>query len=272
MSSPFVIVIPIDFTPAAFRAVEYAQGLSKKVDTTLILLHIIAKREEEIEAEQRFKEFVRKGNLDSSTVQTKVIVGNYLTDIGTIAESLSANLIVMGTHGERGMQKVFGSYALRVVENSKVALLIVQEESQFRPIKKIVMTIDLERESIQIVKIASTIAHYFDAEIILVGGQHEDPILKKKVSMNMLLCKEYLQKENVNYHIELLERKQFDEHLINYCAEHQVDMLAATFYQNTFYAFSDKFVQHLMMNKLHIPLMTIDSTSTGQSSQLSFMM
>jgi nucleotide-binding universal stress UspA family protein len=270
MSTSFVIVVPVDFTKAAVRAVEYAIGFSSKMNAKITLLHVVSKESEIKDANEHIAKFISE-SMFNTAVETAIVVGNYLTDIGTISESLSADLIIMGTHGEKGVQKVFGSYALRVVESSKIPLLIVQEETIYRAINRIVMTIDLERESIQIVKTSSQIAKFFDAEIILIGGKHSDPLLKKKVSMNMLLCKEFLTSEKVNFKIELLERKHFDENLIQYCANNEIDMIAATFYQNTFYAFSDKFVQHLIMNELHIPMMTIDSTSTGHAGQLSFM-
>jgi len=47
-------------------------------------------------------------------------------------------------------------------------------------------------------------------------------------------------------------------------------MLSATYYMQTFYAFSDKFVQNLITNEMSIPLITIDSTSTTINSQYSF--
>ena len=268
--SSFVILVPVDFTSTAKRAVEYALEFAQKTQGKITLLHVVGKENEVDAAKHQFEDFIAKGGFNAQ-LETEVTIGNHLSDIGSIADTLNADLIIMGTHGERGMQKVFGSHALRVVESSKIPLLIVQEETNYRPINKIVMTIDLERESIQIVKNAATIARYFDAEIILVGGKHEDPLLKKKVSMNMLLCKEFLTAEKINFKFELLERKNFDEHLIQYCAQNEVDMIAATFYQNTFYAFSDKFVQHLITNELHIPMMTIDSTSTSHAGQLSFM-
>lgn len=149
-------------------------------------------------------------------------------------------------------------------------LIIVQEETVYKDIKKIVLTIDLEKESIQIIKNAAALAKYYGAEIILVGGQHDDPIFKNKVSLNMRVCREFLTNENIKHDIQLLERKQFDTNLIAFCEKEHVDMLATSFYQNTFYAFSDKFVQHLIMNKLHIPMMTIDSTATGVYSQFTF--
>ena len=271
MDSAYHILIPVDFTKASASAVNYALGMANEVKPIITLLHIIDHEREKIAAEHQLETFCSGFNFVGLEMNKRVIIGDVLNDLGKIAQGMDASVILMSTHGERGMQKVFGSYALRVVEHSKVPLIIVQEETVYSDIKKIAMTIDLEKESIQIVKTATSLAKYYDAEVILVGGKHDDPILKNKVSLNMRVCREYLTKENIKHDIQLLDRKSFDSNLIQFCENESVDMLAASFYQNTFYAFSDKFVQHLIMNKLHIPLMTIDSSATGVYSQFSFL-
>lgn len=271
METKYHILIPVDFTKAAASAINYALGMATQIHPEITLLHIIEHEREQIAAEQQLESFSADFNFGNLEIHKRVIIGDVLNDMGKIAEGMNASVILMGTHGERGFQKVFGSYALRVVEHSKIPLIIVQEETTFKSIEKIVMTIDLEKESIQIVKTAAALAKYYNAEIILVGGRHDDSILKNKVSLNMRVCREFLTNENIKHEIELLERKNFDTNLIEYCDRESVDMLAASFYQNTFYAFSDKFVQHLIMNELHIPLMTIDSSATGVYSQMSFL-
>ncbi len=271
MEAKYHILIPVDFTKAASSAINYALGMSKEINPEITLLNIINHERDQVLAKQQLESFVADINFGNLVINKRVIVGDVLNDMGKIAEGMNASVILMGTHGEKGLQKVFGSYALRVVEHSKVPLIIVQEETAFKKIEKIVMTIDLERESLQIVKTAASLAKYYNAEIILVGGKHDDSLLKNKVSLNMRVCREYLTNENIKHAIELLDRKNFDMNLIEFCEKESVDMLAATFYQNTFYAFSDKFVQQLIMNKLHIPLMTIDSSATGVYSQLSFL-
>ena len=46
MSTSFVIVVPVDFTKAAVRAVEYAIGFSSKMNAKITLLHVVSKEGE----------------------------------------------------------------------------------------------------------------------------------------------------------------------------------------------------------------------------------
>ena len=44
-----------------------------------------------------------------------------------IASEIDAEMVIMGTHGIKGMQKFFGSWALKVIANSKVPFIVIQE-------------------------------------------------------------------------------------------------------------------------------------------------
>jgi nucleotide-binding universal stress UspA family protein len=257
------ILVPVDFTETCYSAVSYVIGMSKKMNIRVTLLHIIESGDEKFGAQEKMKKLVSKFDFGTTEIEYRIEEGNFLEDIGRIAELTKHSLIVMGTHGERGLQKVFGSYALKVVKHSTVALIILQKETVYRDIKKIAMTIDLERESVQILKHAAAMANYYDAEIHLIGGKHTDPYLKTNVAVNMRVCRDSLGKKGIKHEIQLLERKNFDENLIAYCSENGIDMLAASHYDNAlFYFLSDKFVQHLIENELNIPLITIEAMET----------
>jgi hypothetical protein len=158
--------------------------------------------------------YLKEFDFGTIEVDTKIIEGNVLEDIGKIAESIECDLIVMGTHGERGMQKVFGSYALKVVQSSNIPLVIVQEETAYHHVDAIAMTIDLEKESVQVVKAAALLAKQFGAKIHLVGGRQDDSFLKTKVNTNMHLCKEYLRAEQVDHAFHLLERMKTSSNFV----------------------------------------------------------
>ena len=51
----------------------------------------------------------------------------------------NAVAIIMGTHGSKGMQKVFGSFAMKVIISTTVPFMIVQDNSEIKNIKNIVL-------------------------------------------------------------------------------------------------------------------------------------
>jgi nucleotide-binding universal stress UspA family protein len=66
-------------------------------------------------------------------VEVRVCRGRVHREILRLAEELPAQLIVMGTHGERGLERaIYGSPAQRVVQRSKIPVLVVPLEAEGR--------------------------------------------------------------------------------------------------------------------------------------------
>jgi hypothetical protein len=133
------------------------------------------------------------------------------------------------------------------------------------------MTIDLDRGSIQILKMAVQMSKLFNSEIILVAAEQTDPYFKSKRDVNLTVCNKYLTEHKVVHSIEYVEGKHFVENIFKLCKEHNADMLAATYYQQHVHIFTDSFVRTLANNELHIPLLTMDEEATHSGGQFGAM-
>ncbi|MDH4472633.1 MAG: universal stress protein [Fluviicola sp.] len=265
-----LILVPIDFLQPTLDALEYARKFASKNHFDLYLLHIAGSKNEVQTGIQKMKDLIGSLNENTIDIQFNVIQGTIKKDIGKIAQSIDALFIIMGIHGVRGVQKITGGRSLKVVTDSKVPFIVLQADTNYRDIKKIAMTIDLERESVQIVKVAFELAKNFDSEVVMIGGDHDDPALLRKVMVNVNVAKKYFKENGVNSHLELLPRKSFEKKLIEYCGANGVDMIAATYYPDTFYVLSTKFIENLFENDMKIPVLTLDSASINAGFQFSF--
>ncbi len=271
MDNSHLLIVPVDFSSASYSSTKFALDLARKKGNHVCLFHIVGSEFDRTAAELQLEDFASKHLEGFDNFSTKVIIGKVNTDIAIAAESMKASLIILATHGATGMKKLFGSYAFKIVEHSKVPLIIVQEGTEFHEIKKIVMTIDLEKESLQIIKNVASISKMFNSEIILVGINHSDELFKKKIELNLNVCKKYLNENGINYSIELVDGSAFVQHIFDVCRNQHADLLAATYYQNSFHLFTDSFVRALSKNELHIPVLTIDSENTILGAQYGFM-
>ena len=76
-------------------------------------------------AEKKMGEFV-KDHFRGFSPRTKVVLGDAAEEILNYVKSEGIDLIIMGTHGRKGLEKiVFGSVAQRVVQQSPVPVLTV---------------------------------------------------------------------------------------------------------------------------------------------------
>jgi nucleotide-binding universal stress UspA family protein len=264
-------LVLVDFTPAAESATRFAIDLAKTSNAEIILLHIIKAERERREAELAIKEFAEKHASGHAKLQSKVVEGNLTEEIEQVTKIMDVDLIIMGTHCITGLGKVFRSHAFKIVEDVSVPLIIVQKETEFKAIKKIVMTIDLERESIQIVSMAAKISKLFNSEIILVAMEQTEAEFKQKVNVNMIVCQKILREKNIDHKIIFTERKDFVGNIFKICQEENADLLAATYYQQHVHIFTESFVQTLAYNDFHIPLLTMDEEATHSGGQFGAM-
>src|SRR5690606_40843935 len=113
------ILIPTDFTKVADCALNHAAALAELMNAEVNILPIVSKRSELEEARLRVAMEVERAKRwsDRVKVRPQVRVGSGYEEIGNTASEIGAELIIMGTHGMRGMQFITGSRALRVITN-----------------------------------------------------------------------------------------------------------------------------------------------------------
>jgi len=63
--------------------------------------------------------------------------------ISSEAKKMSSELIIMGTKGASGMKEVFlGSNTVRAIKYTKVPIMVIPDESEYQPIKKVLLAAD----------------------------------------------------------------------------------------------------------------------------------
>lgn len=134
------ILVPVDFSACSERAFGLALGLAERFEAQVVALHAVYlptptyAGETAVDyarlagqaagsAEEALHDFLRR--LDApDTVRAVNRVGEPVQTILDEAKSISADLIVMGTHGRTGLQRLFlGSVTDRVLRVSPVPVL-----------------------------------------------------------------------------------------------------------------------------------------------------
>src|SRR3989344_5461523 len=112
MKSP-IYLIPVDLATAN--------------DGSVLMLHFVDKKQAVKEAKEQFVTFTEGlSEAEKALVTTKVLVGNIYDSISIASDVIGASLIVMGTHGATGFQKLFGRHALRLVSSTSTPFMITQ--------------------------------------------------------------------------------------------------------------------------------------------------
>lgn len=138
---PKIILVPIDFSVCSTQALDYACELAGKFDATIQLVHAIPVMVHEsggtltqgmIEDLTRTNtlalECVAKPRRETLELAPSIVkLGDPRDVILEVAEAQRADLIVIGTHGRRGLSRlVLGSVAESVVRTAACPVLTVR--------------------------------------------------------------------------------------------------------------------------------------------------
>lgn len=271
MKSP-IYLIPCDFSSVSLNAMRMGIDLAHFNDGSVLMLHFVDKKAGVKEARDRFTEITNDlSEADKERLTTKVLVGNIFDHIAIASELIGANLIVMGTHGAKGMQKLFGSHALKLVSSTNVPFMIMQSESSAK-IKTIVMPYYFKKESIQVAQFAAALAKQFDATIHLVGFHHKDEWLEGNTKANQVVLRRFFTEAGVNHEINNLPgNKTYEQELINYADSVNADLIAVSYYNESLLPTMHSFVQHVIENDKQIPVLTVNAEDLMVTSGYSFL-
>ena len=138
------ILVPIDFTETSTRALDYAVDLAQVLGASVSVVHVyqapvysfpdaVLVTPPEMAAEisdkcqRMLDEAVNSRRQRCSAIDGVLLSGPPWEEIGRWAAEQGANLIVMGTHGRRGLPRaILGSVAERVIRTSSVPVLTVR--------------------------------------------------------------------------------------------------------------------------------------------------
>ena len=265
-----IYLVPTDYSPVADNALAMAIELAIKNDGSIYLLNIVETNRDLIKSRHEMQEQLRKIPDEVKKVtMANVIKGSIYEDIGKAGNILKPALIIMGTHGTKGMLKIFGSPMEKVVSHTDSPTIILQEKRSLSNIKNIVMPFDFNRRSLQISKFAIEMAKKFDSCIHLIAHHVKTDLQEDRVKSHQLVMKKYMETNKVNYKIVNLPRKDaFTKELIKYAKDVNADIIAATYTNDSVLGFSNTEMLEFFDNDLKIPVLTMNSTEISRTSYI----
>ncbi len=275
MSKPLnQFLIPTDFTAAAECALNHAVSVAKVVNAEVTLLHIIEKNSDRARAQAKLDEVIRDvKEKQNVTVNSVVKEGNIFDDIGGVAETLGANLIFMGTHGVKGMQHILGSYAVKVITNSAVPFVVVQNRPMRDGYTRIVLPMDLTKESKHKLDLTIRMAGYFKSKIYIFSQFENDEFLSKTIARNTAYAQNEMKKHGIEHEVHAAaEKGNFVKQMISFATGIDADLVAVVNSQErgVHELFSGTAERDIISNEVQIPVMVVNPTVISSSKISSF--
>ncbi len=152
------VLIALDYDPTAQKVAETGYALARSMHAEVTLLHVVADAiyytsrdyspvmgftgfsdigtmpylnlDALMEAAERFLDGTKK-HLGDSTIQTRVGEGDDASVILDVAKEIHADLIIMGSHSHRWLEKILiGSVTEEVLEKTTIPLFIIPTQAK----------------------------------------------------------------------------------------------------------------------------------------------
>ena len=271
------ILVPTDFTKVADVAMNHAMKLAGHTGAQVYLLHVVPKQAEAEEARKKLEvEQWRAQNWNEAVPVHKLVrVGSIFEDIGDAAAEIDADLIMMGTHGMRGMQFLTGSRALRVITSSAVPFIVVQE----RAIKEggydsIVVPLDLHKETRQKLTLVADMAKTFDSKVHLITPKEDDEFLHKQLLNHIKFANNYLDERGIAHDAIIAEEDSGDfvKAVVKHAVQVDADLITIMNLAqgNIFGVLGVPYEQEIITNEAQIPVMCMNPRETSSGGGWTF--
>jgi nucleotide-binding universal stress UspA family protein len=202
------ILVLWDFSMKAEYAFAHAVNVSKITGNDIALIHIVKSEDESEIFQKKVSEVADKLNI-SYNVKPKVVVlkGSIFKTISDFASEGGTELVIMGTHGIRGMQRLTGSWALKVIRGCRVPFLVVQDMPVSTKMDNIIFPIDFKKENKEKIKWAHYLCNIYHSKIHIVHPLVTDRIFKNRIYSNIVFAKKYFDNTDINFEIKSVGNK-----------------------------------------------------------------
>lgn len=279
------ILVPTDFSEIAHNALGHALKIADVYKNEITLLNIqdegglfglfgsdekmsLIKEAVDMKMDKLITESAVK--FPNVKINKRIEYGRIYKVITEIAEKENFDSIVMGTNGASGLQQITGSNASRVINYAKIPVVVVKEQ----PIgnngyEKIVLPIDLSRESRQKVSWAIHLAKRFNSTIHVIYENSSNDEVKNRIFAAVNQTQDILAQNNANYIVRGLDEEKyqdsFAEDTLAYANEVGADLIMIMTQQEK--GFSEfllgSYAQQIVNHSGKVPVMCINSHDTG---------
>ena len=257
-----ILLVPWDFTEVAESALQHAIKVAKKLNNQITLIHVVKSLKKGEEALDELNKDIEKLNEKYGVeLHPLVLEGSLFHVISDYASENNVSMVVMGTHGIKGMQKFTGSYALKVIVGSKIPFIVVQAPPSKKDVfKDIVFPLDYRTEAKQKLQWALFLVKYFDVKINIIVPTFKDKVLNTKLMGNVHFAEKILDKYDCDYELHKIEGHNSAEETIAFSQKIDADMILIITTKGiglTDYVLGAQ-EQYIIANTAKIPVMVVN--------------
>ncbi|SMO63426.1 universal stress protein [Fodinibius sediminis] len=248
------LLFPTDFSETAHKALPFALDIAKRSGARLTLMHTIEEPYDFAPMAQEIKQQIRnrieslfKEQLDDILknerykdieINIEIRNGPATYSILDLAEEMKADLIMMGTTGASGIDKILvGSTTSKVISQSPVPVLAVPknyEHDFYNGLDSITFLTDYKDEDLEAVRSTSYFAQLYDAKVVVLHIEKELNLRAKIMHEGFReLVSQQISSNSMQF--ELIIEDDFETGIASYLDAQWSSVLALVRYKKSFF-------------------------------------
>lgn len=266
-----IILVPTDFSEVCHNAIDHAVKIAESQNNMRVCLYHVINKDTHTyfkgiqsvnqAVEDKLRGLITEFQLNHSIeMEYAYEDGNIFDLIHQKAEDIGANFIILGTHGKKGWQHLFGSYALKVLTKAQVPTLIIQSKD-FIGYKDVLLPVNSITEARQKVGIACRMAKRYGSTVHIYKEIVSDQDEMNRINIITSQIADEFKKEKVPFTIDISEKKDDSvKGLIDHAAAANMDliMILTEPQIGTNYFNLGPWNEKIMFNEAQIPVLCIN--------------
>lgn len=219
------ILIPIDLTEQTVIALEQSYNLARHTNSKIVIMTV--DEEDGTLNQSKLDDITKQANsLAGLPVEIIVRKGNVYEEINKVANKIKPLFVMLGLTSKITLSKLTGQNAFKMVRESKHPVITIRGKEHRDGCKKILLPLDLTRDTREKVKNAITFAKLFNSQIcivsILTQKSKED---EKKLTSYSNQAKKIIKESGVECTAKMLKGKNITKLVLDYGTEINADLI-----------------------------------------------
>lgn len=269
------ILVPVDYSEKSIFGLEMTNMLASKYKSKITVINVIKgvdpiwsesfSENERLEYIEKLKKHLQIFSLKylpdvKSDIEFVIEKGKFCETVLSYSGKNNISAIVMGTSTVDNIKKkIIGTNALRIVAEANIPVITVKEHLKIKQIERIILPLDLTKETREKTVNAVDLALTFGAEIHVVSAQtYSDDSIKKRLDTQLDQVVDFIKKHNITCTGRILNVKDRIDGIVEFIDYKIGDLIIITTHQQL--GFIDSFMGSFakgIIRKANIPVMSI---------------
>lgn len=267
------LLVPVDYSDKSILGLQMADNLLVKTGGILTVINIIKGvdpiwseffTEDErqnllLKLKKHLDNFTKKHiTLGKYDVNIRIEKGKFCDTVLKTSEKLNITKIVMGTSTVNNIKKrIIGSNALRIVTEASCPVITLKKDP--RDLKRIILPLDVTKETKEKVKYAIRMAQLYNAEVRVVSAYTlSDDIIMRKLELQQNQVVKFINDHQITCSGHMLKVGDRVDGVLKFIEENAGDLIVITTHQQLeiVASFLGSFARS-MVSSANIPVMSI---------------